>query len=225
MSKNIIITGTTGNLGSAVAKKFISEGYHVLGSSTPGRSTPDDGVDYFEADLTNPDSSKEFFKRAFKKYDTIIAGIFLVGGFGMSNIENTEDKDIHKMFNLNFLTAFHCTKNLYPHLKLYGGGKMVVVGAKPALEGGGAAMLPYTISKNAVMKLAELLNETGQDDYIQTSVIIPSIIDTPVNREAMPKANFSDWVTPESIAESIYFLISEKGNKLRDTVLKLYGNS
>ena len=225
MAKNIIITGTTGNLGSAVAKKFTAEGYQVIGSSTPGRETPNDEVKYFEADLTDETSSQQFFDQAFDKCGKVDAGIFLVGGFGMGDISSTSDSDIQKMINLNLMTAFHCTKNLYAHLKANGGGKMVLVGAKPALEGGGSAMLAYTLSKTAVIKLAELLNETGKDDNIQTSVIVPSIIDTPVNRKSMPDANFADWVTPEAIAENIHFLISDKADPLRDTVLKLYGNS
>ncbi|MEO9474460.1 MAG: SDR family NAD(P)-dependent oxidoreductase [Cyclobacteriaceae bacterium] len=225
MAKNIIITGTTGNLGSAVAKKFTAEGYQVIGSSTPGRKTPDDEVNYFEADLIDETSSQQFFDQAFDKCGKVDAGIFLVGGFGMGDISTTSDSDIQKMINLNLMTAFHCTKNLYAHLKENGGGKMVLVGAKPAIEDGGSAMMAYTLSKTTVVKLAELLNETGRDDNIQTSVIVPSIIDTPLNRESMPDANFHDWVTPETIAENIHFLISDKADALRDTILKLYGNS
>ncbi|MFT6867779.1 MAG: NAD(P)-dependent dehydrogenase (short-subunit alcohol dehydrogenase family) [Cyclobacteriaceae bacterium] len=225
MSKNVIVTGTTGNLGSAVAKKFISEGYQVIGSKSNGRISPEDGVHYFEADLTDENSTREFFNLVLKQFNKIEAGIFLVGGFGMGNIENTTDTDIRKLFSLNFMTAYHCAQNAYKYFKMNGSGKMVLVGAKPALEGGGSEMLAYTISKSAVIKLAELLNETGKKDNIQTSVIIPSVIDTPLNRSSMPNATFSDWVTPEAIAEATYFLISKKGDALRDTVLKIYGNS
>ena len=223
MAKNILITGTTGGLGTAVAKKFISEGNTIFGSITPGKSTPDDGVNYFEADLTSLDSVSALFGKLSDK--SLEAGVFLVGGFGMGNLENTTKEDIQKQLDLNFLTAFYCCQNLYPLLTKNGGGKIVLIGAKPALEGGGAETLAYTIAKTTVIKLAEIINESGKEDNIQASVVVPSIIDTPTNRKSMPEANFSDWVTPEAIAESIHFLVSEKGNPLRDTVLKLYGNS
>lgn len=225
MSKRVIITGAMGNLGSAMILKFQNEGYKVIGSKSSGKESPDDGVQYYEADLMDEISTKAFFDQAFENHENIQAAIFLVGGFGMGNIENTSGKDILKLISLNFMTAFYCAQNAYPYFKKKGGGKMVMIGAKPALESGGSEMLAYTISKNAVVKFAEILNESGKSDNIQTSLIVPSVIDTPLNRSSMPDANFSDWVTPDAIAEAVNFLLSDSGDSLRDTVLKLYSNS
>jgi len=75
------------------------------------------------------------------------------------------------------------------------------------------------------LRMAEVINADTQTNNARATVIVPSIIDTLPNREAMPEANFANWVTPESIAEKIVFVCSEKGMDLRQTVLKVYGNS
>lgn len=225
MSKNILITGATGNLGSAVAKFFVEAGHQVIGTLSPGRKAPESEVDFYECDLQDAHATQQLFSTLKKKYKTLDAAILLVGGFGMGSIENASSEDMLKMFNLNYLTAFNCSQNAYQWMKENEGGRMIMVGAKPAVEGGGSEVLPYAVSKSAVMKLAELLSESGKAHNIQASVIIPSIIDTRVNRESMPDANFADWVTPEEIAESIGFLVSEKASPLRDAVFKLYKNA
>lgn len=225
MSKNVLITGAAGNLGSAVSKKLISEGYSVIGTIVPGHRTPENGVDFYECDLTDEKATQAFFQTLMKKYQKLDAVIMLVGGFAMGNIREASSEDMMKMLTLNYFTAFHSAQNAIKWMNEATGGKLIFVGAKPAVEGGGAAVLPYAISKSAVIKLAEIINEDKSNKNIQASVIIPSIIDTPPNREGMPDANFDNWVKPEEIAENIAFLISDKANVLRETVLKIYNNS
>lgn len=225
MSKNVLITGAAGNLGSAVSKKLISEGYSVIGTIVPGHRAPENGVDFYECDLTDEKVTQAFFQTLMKKYQKLDAVIMLVGGFAMGNIREASSDDMMKMLTLNYFTAFHSAQNAIKWMNEATGGKLIFVGAKPAVEGGGAAVLPYAISKSAVIKLAEIINEDKNNKNIQASVIIPSIIDTPPNREGMPDANFDNWVKPEEIAENIAFLISDKANVLRDTVLKIYNNS
>ncbi len=225
MSKNVLITGAAGNLGSAVSKKLISEGYSVIGTIVPGHRAPENGVDFYECDLTDEKATQAFFQTLMKKYQKLDAVIMLVGGFAMGNIREASSDDMRKMLTLNYFTTFHSAQNAIKWMDEATGGKLIFVGAKPAVEGGGAAVLPYAISKSAVIKLAEIINEDKNSKNIQASVIIPSIIDTPPNREGMPDANFDNWVKPEEIAENIAFLISDKANVLRDTVLKIYNNS
>ncbi|MEQ8580905.1 MAG: SDR family NAD(P)-dependent oxidoreductase [Marinoscillum sp.] len=225
MSKNVLITGAAGNLGSAVSKKLISEGYSVIGTLVPGHKAPENGVDFYECDLTDERATQIFFQTIRTKYQKLDAVIMLVGGFAMGNIREVSSEDMMKMLTLNYFTAFHSAQNAIKWMNEATGGKLIFVGAKPAIEGGAGAVLPYAISKSAVIKLAEIINEDKNNKNIQASVIIPSIIDTPPNREGMPDANFDNWVKPEEIAENIAFLISEKANVLRGTVLKIYNNS
>lgn len=223
MSKNILITGAAGNLGTAVVKKMQVDGHQVWGIVEPGHSSGEGA--FFECDLTSEPATVDLFRRLKARNQSLDAAVLLVGGFAMGSIERATSEDMMHMFMLNYMTAFHTARQAYSWMKKNGGGKIIFTGAKPAVDGGGAAALPYAVSKTAVIKLAEIINESGEKDNIQASVIVPSIIDTLPNRKGMPDARFEDWVKPTEIAEAIAFLISDAGNPLRDTVLKLYNNA
>lgn len=225
MSKTILITGATGNLGEAVSALLITEGHTVIGTYVPGHNHPENEVDYYPCDLISAEDTNQLFETLQEKYKSIDAVILLVGGFAMGNISSSKASDLEKMIQLNLFTAYNTSSAGISWMKKGNGGKLVFVGAKPAIEGGASAVLPYALSKNAVIKLAEIINEDDTLENITASVIVPSIIDTPVNRDAMPDANFNDWVTPKEIAENISYLISEKANPLRGTILKLYKNA
>ena len=101
-----------------------------------------------------------------------------------------------------------------------------MIGGKPGLEISAAGWAAaYGISKSMVFKLSEYINETSREAGIVSAVVVPSIMDTPANRQAMPEANFSDWVTTEHVAEVIHIFCSDQGAPLREPVLKVYGNS
>ena len=103
---------------------------------------------------------------------------------------------------------------------------MVLISSKPGLDPRlGSGVLPYALSKAAIPALAEVVNTDGQAHHIVASVIAPSIIDTPPNREAMPDADVSQWVTPADIAEVIHFATTEPGRVLREPIFKVYGRS
>lgn len=225
--KNVLVTGATGNLGTSVCKAFAEAGYHVIGTVENGNGTEThdmENIEFHGVDLRKEEKVKSLFEKLRHNYPTLHAAVGLAGGFGMSNIATTSKEDIDFQFNLNFITAFNMSKYAYLWMKDSGYGRIVLVSAKPALDGGAAEVLPYAISKGAVAHLAEILNETGNRDGIVTSVIAPSIIDTPPNREAMPDANFDDWVKPEVIAGNILHLVSREAGILRKPVLRLYNN-
>ncbi|MFY0608093.1 MAG: SDR family NAD(P)-dependent oxidoreductase [Cyclobacteriaceae bacterium] len=224
MSKTYLITGAVGNLGKSVTSKLTSEGHQVIGTVRSIKSNEESSVDYRACDLTDEIATKDLFDSLKASYEHIDGVVMLVGGFGMSNLLTSTSNDLNKMLNLNLMTAYHTAKYAAEWMHNNGGTKLIFVGAKPAIAGG-SEVLPYAISKNAVMHLAQIINEDPNLKNIQASVIIPSIIDTPVNREFMPDANFKDWVSPEEIAENISYLLSEQANPLRDTVLKLYNNT
>lgn len=213
-------------MGRAISNLSVEAGYRVIGThGSRGLKDKHDKIEYFEVDLTSETQTSDFINVLRSSYMDLHAAILLTGGFAMSNISNTTTDDLMDMYELNFLTVFNCIKPVYKWMKESGGGRIVVVGAKPAVEGGASEVLPYALSKGSVIQLGEILNETGRQDNIVVSTIIPSIIDTPANRAAMPNANFEDWVTPENIAGNVLHLVSKESMDLRDPMLKLYGKS
>lgn len=224
MSKNILITGATGNLGTAISQKLCSLNYTVFGTVQYGHAQPECSVDFFECDLEDELETQELFKQLKAKYKTLDAAILLVGGFAMGNILHATSKDMMDMLKLNYMTAFHCAREAYDWMNRSYGGQIVFIGAKPAVDGGAAEVLPYAVSKSAVLKLSEIINESA-NEKIRSSVIVPSIIDTPENRRAMPNTNFADWVTPDEIADVISKLIAEKDSESKNPVYRIYNKA
>lgn len=229
MSKIAIITGATGNLGRVVTQKMLREGFTVIGTTEPGKDFQSENFDvaYKSVDLADPVASKLFIEEVILKHGKIDAAICLVGGFDMAILTETSHEDLEKMITLNFFTAFNTIQPILRLLKDQEDRKSIIlIGAKPVFESNAAkAVFPYALSKSLIVKMAEVINADTRQNNTTATVIVPSIIDTPANRTAMPDANFSDWVSPESIADKIAFICGEGGKDLRDTVLKIYGNS
>ncbi len=230
MKKNIIITGASGNLGKASVEKFIQDGYNVIATISPGKTLGFDvtgDLETVEADLTNEKNVEEVIAKIVNKHLQIDAALLLVGAFAAGGIKETDGAALKKMYALNFETAYYAARPIFLQMqKQATGGRIVLIGARPALlPTDGKNLLAYALAKSLLFKLADFLNAEGASKNILTSVVVPSTIDTAINRQAMPSANFSDWVKPEEVAEVMSFLTSENGNKLRDTVVKVYGNS
>ncbi len=224
--KTVLITGATGNLGKACVDKFLAEGYKVLITVSPGATvTPRANVEAYEADLTNEVSAEKAIASITATYK-IDAALLLVGGFAMGSIADTDSTALQKMFSLNFNTAYFTARPVFLHMMKQASGRIVFMGARPALNpADGKGSLSYALSKSLVIKLAEMLNAEGAYNNVVAHVVVPSIIDTPVNRAAMPTADFSKWVRAEDIADTIAYLCSQSGSPVRDAVVKLYGQS
>ncbi|WP_373400233.1 SDR family NAD(P)-dependent oxidoreductase [Algoriphagus halophilus] len=223
MSRNIIITGASGNLGSAVVEKFKREGYHIITLTYPGKDEfIEEADDSYEVDVTNEEEVQAFVAEFQLQYGELDALALLVGGFSMGGFDKTSQEDIQKMFQLNFFSAFHLVKGFLPIMKKQQKGTFLFVGARPALELSSAPdMLAYSLSKRLVITLTEILGEEIKDSPIRSHVFVPSIIDTPVNRESMPDADFTKWVRPDEIAEAMHYAVNTSA--LRNMTFKLYG--
>ena len=228
MSKNIIISGASGGLGKDVVKKLsdLGNNLYVTFGSKNNAFEGLENVNGQVVDLTNNEESLSFVNKTIEKAKNIQAGIFLVGAYAPGSLYETDDALLEKMFSLNFFTTFHLVKPLMEHFKAKGGGQFIFVGARPALEAGqGKGNFAYALSKSLLFKMAEFINAEGKPDNVTATVIVPSTIDTPANREAMPDADFGKWISAADIAESIAFILTESGQKLRETILKVYNNS
>ncbi|MBZ0245480.1 MAG: SDR family NAD(P)-dependent oxidoreductase [Cyclobacteriaceae bacterium] len=230
MVKKIVITGAGGILGKACITSFQKKGHQIVAILSPGKKlsyTTISPVSVYNADLMDESNTQEVMDQVIKDHQTIDTALLLVGGFAMGTINNTDGTLIKKMISLNFETAYYSARVLFNQMaKQKDGGKIVFVGSRPSLDAkAGKGVLAYALSKTLVFKLAEILNEEGKEKNIVSSVFVPSIIDTPDNRKAMPKTNTDLWVKPEEIAEIMEFATSEKGMALREPVIKVYGKS
>jgi NAD(P)-dependent dehydrogenase (short-subunit alcohol dehydrogenase family) len=223
MSRNIIITGAGGNLGSAVVDKFKREGYHVIALVNPNLDEHvEEADDKYEVDVTDENSVTEFVKEYQLQYGEIDALALLVGGYASGDISETSQADFEKMFTLNFFSAYHLVKEFLPIMKKQNKGTFLFVGARPALQLSAAVdKLAYAMSKNLVITLSEIIGKTTKDTAIRSHVFVPSVIDTPPNRESMPDADFSKWVSPKEIAETMHYAVNT--HSLRNMTFKLYG--
>ena len=206
--KNILVTGAKGNLGNAVVKTFLQNNHKVIAcislkDKELGIDHPD--VSVFSIDLNDSDACNVFSQSIFSQYKTIDAAVLTVGGFIPGNMEAVTIADFEKMIALNFYTAFNLVQPLIKQMKQQiSGGKIILIGSGPGKDvTKGKGSVAYGFSKSLVFRLAELINEEGKEKSITAHVIVPTTIDTPQNRAAMPNADFSKWESPESIALKI----------------------
>ena len=230
MSKTIIITGAGGNLGKAVTEKILAEGYRVVATVTSEEAKKTlPASDKLQAEilnLTNETETEKFVRNTVVQHQKIDAALLLVGGFATGNIAATKGDDIKKQITLNFNTAYNIARPLFQHMLANGEGRLVFIGSRPVLEArAGKEMLAYGLSKSLLFKLADYLNEEAKGTNVTATVIVPSTLDTPINRKAMPTANPDNWVKPDALADILAFVISEKASPLRETVLKVYNNA
>jgi len=225
MTRNIIITGAAGNLGQAVVEKFKREGYHIIALTQPGKDeVVEEADDVYEVDVTNEQAVSDFIKEYHLQYGEVDALALIVGGFMSGALENTLQKDLEKMFKLNFYSAFHLVKGFLPIMKKQQKGTFLFVGARPALQPADAqGVLAYAMSKKLVITLAEIIGEETKETSIRSHIFVPSTIDTPQNRKSMPDADFSKWVNPNDIAEAMHYAVNTPA--LRNMTFKLYGES
>ncbi len=223
MDRNIIVTGAAGNLGSAVVEKFKREGYQVIATIMPGSGEEvEEADDVYEVDVTNDKSVTDFAKDYKLQYGEVDAIVLLVGGFETGSIEETTLATMNKMFKLNFFSAFNMVKNFLPVMKKANFGHFLFVGARPSLQvEDGKDTVAYALSKGMVISLADYVAVESKDTKIRSHVFVPSIIDTPQNRESMPDADFSQWVNAAEIAEAMHYAVNNLS--LRNMTFKLYG--
>ncbi|MGV3604279.1 MAG: SDR family NAD(P)-dependent oxidoreductase [Dyadobacter fermentans] len=229
MPKQVIVSGATGNLGKDVVKKLTELGYGLHINVREGKTdayADNANVSGYLADLAHAEQADIFVAEAIANAGKIEAGILLAGGFAMAKLTDTTDSDIEQMLSINFKTAFHVVKPLMKHFEANGGGQFVFIGARPALVAeAGTGSFAYTLSKALIFQMADLINAEGKSKHITATVIVPSIIDTPDNRAAMPGSDFSKWIPAADMAEGIAFVLGDTGKKLRQTVLKLYNEA
>jgi len=230
VGKTVIITGANGNLGSAVTKEFLDKGYKVVATviteAMKNDFVPNENLEVQVVNLTDEEETNSFVQAVIDKYKKVDAALLLVGGFAAGDIAATKLEDIKKQVSLNFDTAYNVTRSLYAHMLQNNNGKIIFIGARPALNAAqGKGLVAYGLSKSLLFKLAEYLNEDAKGKNVTATVVAPSTLDTPLNRKSMPDVDPAIWVKPSALAEILEFVVNDKGSVLRETVLKVYNNA
>jgi NAD(P)-dependent dehydrogenase (short-subunit alcohol dehydrogenase family) len=226
--KTAIVTGASGNLGLAVVKKFLAEGYRVTGTIIhEGETvTTDKNYESVVADLMNEAPAQQFVSSVITKQGSIDAAILTVGGFAMGKIADTDTAAMVHQYKLNFETAYNVARPVFNQMMKQGSGRIFMIGSKPGSDmRNSKGMVAYGMAKSLIFRLAELMNDEAKGHDIVTSVVVPSTIDTPQNRKSMPDADFTKWVSAEAIANVIHFYCTSGASVIREPVIKVYNNA
>ena len=230
----VMITGASGNLGSATGRAFLAAGAklalvdrheELLLQTFPELINEPDCFMSDCADLTAPEDVNQVVTAAIDYFDRVDVLVNTVGGYraGMP-VHETPIDTWDFMINLNARTVFITTQCLVPHMLRQGSGKIIHLAARPGLTGVANASA-YSASKAAVIRLVESASAEVKGQGINVNCILPGTIDTPQNREALPDADYSRWVTPESMADVIMFLASDAARDVHGAAIPVYGLS
>jgi NAD(P)-dependent dehydrogenase (short-subunit alcohol dehydrogenase family) len=232
--KVVMVTGAAGALGSVVARAFYNAGANVvcvdldrdgLERIFEGVSFNPDNYLIESIDLTDPEKMKATVEKTIASFGKIDVLVNTVGGFRSGKpLHETPMQEWDFLMNLNARSVLVAMRAVLPHLLKRGNGAIVNIGARPGLAGK-AKMAAYSASKSAVIRLTESVSAEVKDFGIQVNCILPGTIDTPQNRKDMPKADFSTWVEPESLANVILFLASHQAKDIHGAALPVYGRS
>jgi NAD(P)-dependent dehydrogenase (short-subunit alcohol dehydrogenase family) len=230
MDRTALVTGGTGGLGTAVVERLLADGWRVVvpwvAEHELERVEPRPGLELVHADLFAPEAVRDVVATAAAEPEAPLRGVVnLVGGFAAGGrVHETPIDDFESQFRLNLRPTYLVTQAALAHLLEARGGSIVCVGTRAALRPfAGAA--GYISSKAAVIAFVSALAVEYRDERIRANAILPSVIDTPANRAAMPKADFERWVEPAEIASVIAFLLSDDSAPTSGAAIPVYGRA
>ncbi|MCS6804365.1 MAG: SDR family NAD(P)-dependent oxidoreductase [Acidobacteriota bacterium] len=227
-----IITGATGSLGRVVTRAFLQTDATVIAIyRTPEHWA--ELIDFlggeherlrgYAVDVTREEPFRDAVYQVFDTFGRIDVLVHLVGGYiGDVRVVQMEETTWDYMMTLNLKSAFFCSKTVLNHMLDQGGGKIIFVGARAAVAPfpGAAA---YAVSKAGVHALTQAIASEVAGHNINVNAVLPATLDTPLNRQAMPDADFSTWVQPEALAQVILFLASDAAKHIHGALIPVYG--
>jgi NAD(P)-dependent dehydrogenase (short-subunit alcohol dehydrogenase family) len=220
----VLVAGGTGYLGTAVVGELLASGHSVAATWIVPKERErleSQPVELVEADLFDTAATEA----AVAAVDDLEAVVNLVGGFAVGpHVHETEPADFERLMRLNVMPAFNLARAAMPRLIERGGGSFVGVGSRAALRPfPGAA--GYVTSKAALLALIQALDTEYKRHGVRCNAIVPSVIDTPANRESEPDADHSKWVKPDAIAKVVRFLVSAESEPISGAAVPVYGRA
>jgi NAD(P)-dependent dehydrogenase (short-subunit alcohol dehydrogenase family) len=231
MTPTVFITGAAGNLGRAVANAFADRRANLvladldLEALKKAFGAEEERRLLLSANLLDQASVDAAAKKALERFGRIDVLCNIAGAFRMgAPVHETSDKDWNFLFDVNARSVLHAARAVVPSMIRNGSGKIVNVGAYAAQKGA-AAMGAYVASKSAVIRITETMAAELREKNINVNCVLPTIIDTPENRAAMPKADPRRWVAPQDLAAVIAFLASDAARAVHGAAIPVTGLS
>ena len=230
------ITGGTGAVGRAVTRAFLASGYRVAvtyrgaeGWSALTRAeaaAADEGrLLGLAADVTDPDAMRRAADQAARGLHGLDLLLHVAGGYaGGENVEDIAPETVRGMMELNLLSAFWAARAVVPHAKRSDRGRLLFISSRGALEPGPGAAA-YAASKLGLHALVAALANELKSAGVTANAVLPGLIDTPANRDAMPNGDFDHWVKPEAIAALLLFLASDEAASTSGALIPIDGGS
>ena len=230
-NRTVIVTGAAGNLGKAVADAFADQGANLVlvdlkrEALAAAFGAEDARRVFAPANLLETAGAQSVVQAALTRFKRIDVLCNIAGGFRMGEaVHETSDENWNFLFDINTRTLLNAVRAVVPHMVAAGGGKIVNVGAFAAQKGV-AQMGAYTASKGTVIRMTEAMAGELREKNISVNCVLPTIIDTPDNRAAMPKADPAKWVAPADLANVIQFLASDAARAVHGAAVPVTGLS
>jgi len=230
-TRTVMITGAAGNLGRSVAQAFRADGANLVLvdrglAALQSAFVAEDGRQMFApADLLDAAAVQAVVQEAAHRFGRTDVLCHLAGGFRMGDaVHETSDETWKLLFDINVRTLLNAVRAVVPAMLHAGGGHIVTVGAMSSRQGQ-PMMGAYCAAKDAVARLSEAMAAELGGRNIRVNCVLPSVIDTPDNRAAMPDADPSRWVAPADIAQAMLWLASDRAHAVQGVTLPLAGSA
>ncbi len=234
VTKTVVITGGTGGLGTALARRLIAKDYrlavtYLLPDEAQAFETEfevdEERVMLTRVDCTNAEAVNSYIKEVADRWGEIHGLCSLVGGWaGGRDVEETDDVRFERMLDLNLRSAFYAVRATVPHLKEAGWGRILLVGSRAAIDNF-EAQAAFNIAKAGVASLGQSVATELDGTGVTANVLMPSVIDTPATRRSLPYADYVDWPTPDEIAAVAEFVLSEESGVMNGALIPVYGRA
>jgi NAD(P)-dependent dehydrogenase (short-subunit alcohol dehydrogenase family) len=227
-----VITGGTGALGQEVTLDLLKNGAHIavpyLGENSweslrTAAGELSASLTGGAVDVRNSSDIEGFVSNVLKSHGRVDFLVCVAGGFAAGKSFETDDQAWDHMLDLNLMSVVRMLRPVVPVMVRQNFGRIVTVSSGAILKGGGAGIVPYAVSKGAVLQLTEILAQELEKYDIRAHCILPGTMDTEANRNAMPKADFSKWVRTEDVARVIHFLLSDQSRAVRNIAVPVLG--
>jgi NAD(P)-dependent dehydrogenase (short-subunit alcohol dehydrogenase family) len=223
--KTSLITGANGGLGTHITQAMLDADFTVIGLSPKIKQSDFTHPNFtaLPASLDNREAARQAVDQVINKFGRIDVLVHTVGGFsGGQPIHTTDDATFQEMFDLNVNAALHILRAVIPHMRQARTGRIIGIGSR-AGEIPAATIGAYSASKAAFESLMRTVALENKDAGITANIILPGTIDTAANRQAMPDADTTQRVKPETIASLIVWLARDAGTDVNGAAIPVYG--